>query len=98
MLINDQTYKLRFSTDSLDKVLGIVARGVWYVLHGSYIPLFLLSNCTVTLTFDLEGQGHILFPMTVHGVTPDKFNSRTNFTYCDFSALNLDDQGRICST
>ena len=28
-------------------------------MHGSYIPSVLKQDCTVTLAFGLEGQGHI---------------------------------------
>ena len=47
-----------------DEVL--VAIVVWYLIHGTCIPSFLKFNCTVTLTFDLEGQGHILFHLISH--------------------------------
>ena len=28
-------------------------------MHGSYTHLILILNCTITLTIDLEGHGHI---------------------------------------
>ena len=58
----------------LNDVLGIVTIVVWYVMHGSYIayiPSILKSNSTVTLTFDVEGQYHILFPMIDKGHWPN---------------------------
>ena len=33
------------------------------MMHGSYKPLILTSNCTMALTTDIEGHGHILLPM-----------------------------------
>ena len=55
---------LDYHVIKLDIVLDIVAIATWYVMHRSYIPSLLKSNLPVTLTFDLVGQGHILFPMT----------------------------------
>ena len=31
-----------------------------------YKPLILTSNCTMTLTTDIEGHGYILFPMAAY--------------------------------
>ena len=45
---------------TLDKVAIVVC----YVVPGSNIPSALKANCTLTLTFDLKGQTHILFPVT----------------------------------
>ena len=44
-------------------------------MHRSYIPLILKSDCTVNLTFDLEVQGHILFPTTDYMAIDIKISS-----------------------
>ena len=36
------------------------------MMHGSYKPLIPTSNCTMTLTTDIEGHGYILCPMAAY--------------------------------
>ena len=58
--VSNSHFALTFN--ELDTVLGSVVIVVWqaYVMHGSYIPSVLNPIRTVTLTFDLKSQYHIL--------------------------------------